>query len=211
MPNALTNPAKYLTKEQKEERRNNPAFCSKCYRMKDPDTERCAKCGNHQQNYWAKHPDELIDKINKYFEVCDEKDVPPTMTGMALFIGVNRTFLVHSRDRSTDKMRHIYNMARDRVIQKLEERALAGKTPPAFAMFWLTNNTEDWKNEKYTKTDITVTPADEAIRRVHARINQKDEYDPTNHQLPPAREETYIDANLIEEEDTVEKTVEVEE
>ena len=76
--------------------------------------------------------------IDEYFKVCDEKEKPYTMSGLAYALDMDRRSLLnYSKDE------HFFltiKKAKERVEQQLEENALAGKANPTFTIFNLKNN-----------------------------------------------------------------------
>ena len=87
---------------------------------------------------------EVEEKINAYFNYCEEKEKPYTMSGLAYYLGISRQTLVNYSNQ--DQFFDAIKKARDRVQMQLEENALSNKANPTFTIFNLKNNF-DWKDK----------------------------------------------------------------
>lgn len=87
---------------------------------------------------------EVEEKINAYFNYCEEKEKPYTMSGLAYYLGISRQTLVNYSNQ--DQFFYTIKKARDRVQMQLEENALSNKANPTFTIFNLKNNF-DWKDK----------------------------------------------------------------
>ena len=87
---------------------------------------------------------EVEEKINAYFNYCEEKEKPYTMSGLAYYLEVSRQTLVNYSYE--DEYFDTIKKARDRVQMQLEENALSNKANPTFTIFNLKNNF-DWKDK----------------------------------------------------------------
>lgn len=87
---------------------------------------------------------EVEEKINAYFNYCEEKEKPYTMSGLAYYLGISRQTLVNYSNQ--DQFFDTIKKARDRVQMQLEENALSNKANPTFTIFNLKNNF-DWKDK----------------------------------------------------------------
>lgn len=103
-----------------------------------------------------KTEEELAKGIEAYFNMCDEKEKPYTISGLALSLGIDRATLVRYGDR--DLFATQIKNAKQRVQAQLEENALTGKGNPTFTIFNLKNN-YGWvdKQEIDNKTTNRVT------------------------------------------------------
>ena len=91
-----------------------------------------------------KSVEEVEEKINAYFNYCEEKEKPYTMSGLAYYLGIDRkTLLNYSKN---EEYFHTIKKARDKVQMQLEENALLNKANPTFTIFNLKNNF-DWKDK----------------------------------------------------------------
>ena len=109
-----------------------------------------------------KSVEEVEEKINAYFNYCEEKEKPYTMSGLAYYLEVSRQTLVNysNEDEYFDTIKN----ARDRVQMQLEENALSNKANPTFTIFNLKNNF-DWKDKmEVEKTDMT--KVDELLKEI---------------------------------------------
>ena len=91
-----------------------------------------------------KSVEEVEKKINAYFNYCEEKEKPYTMSGLAYYLGISRQTLVNYSNQ--DQFFDTIKKARDRVQMQLEENALSNKANPTFTIFNLKNNF-DWKDK----------------------------------------------------------------
>ncbi|MDY3777478.1 MAG: terminase small subunit [Candidatus Onthovivens sp.] len=106
---------------------------------------------------------EVEEKINAYFNYCEEKEKPYTMSGLAYYLGIDRkTLLNYSKD---EEYFHTIKKARDRVQMQLEENALSNKANPTFTIFNLKNNF-DWKDNNEVKTNVEITKVDELLSEI---------------------------------------------
>ena len=91
-----------------------------------------------------KSVEEVEEKINAYFNYCEEKEKPYTMSGLAYYLGIDRkTLLNYSKN---EEYFHTIKKARDKVQMQLEENALSNKANPTITIFNLKNNF-DWKDK----------------------------------------------------------------
>ena len=91
-----------------------------------------------------KSVEEVEEKINAYFNYCEEKEKPYTMSGLAYYLEIDRkTLLNYSKN---EEYFHTIKKARDKVQMQLEENALSNKSNPTFTIFNLKNNF-DWKDK----------------------------------------------------------------
>ena len=91
-----------------------------------------------------KSVEEVEEKINAYFNYCEEKEKPYTMSGLAYYLGISRQTLVNYSNQ--DQFFDTIKKARDKVQMQLEENALSNKANPTFTIFNLKNNF-DWKDK----------------------------------------------------------------
>jgi hypothetical protein len=76
--------------------------------------------------------------IDEYFIICDEKEKPYTMSGLAYALDMDRKSLLnYSKD---EQFFPTIKKAREKVEQQLEENALMGKANATFTIFNLKNN-----------------------------------------------------------------------
>ena len=109
-----------------------------------------------------KNVEEVEKKINAYFNYCEEKEKPYTMSGLAYYLEVSRQTLVNYSYK--DEYFDTIKKARDRVQMQLEENALSNKANPTFTIFNLKNNF-DWKDKmEVEKTDMT--KVDELLKEI---------------------------------------------
>ena len=110
-----------------------------------------------------KSVEEVEEKINAYFNYCEEKEKPYTMSGLAYYLGISRQTLVNYSNQ--DQFFDTIKKARDRVQMQLEENALSNKANPTFTIFNIKNNF-DWKDSNEVKTNVEITKVDELLSEI---------------------------------------------
>lgn len=108
-----------------------------------------------------KSVEEVEEKIKAYFNYCDEKEKPYTMSGLAYYLEIDRkTLLNYSKN---EEYFHTIKKARDRVQMQLEE-CLYRLGNNSGVIFNLKNNF-DWKDKmEVEKTDMT--KVDELLKEI---------------------------------------------
>ena len=82
--------------------------------------------------------EKMEEDIEKYFNECDEKEKPYTMSGLAYALDMDRKSLLnYSKD---EQFFPTIKRAKEKVEQQLEENALSGKANATFTIFNLKNN-----------------------------------------------------------------------
>ena len=77
-------------------------------------------------------------KIDEYFQMCEEKDLDPTVVGIALAVGLQgRKVLLDYEERP--EYSEVIKRAKAKVEDIYVRRALGGKVNPAGAVFLLKN------------------------------------------------------------------------
>lgn len=76
--------------------------------------------------------------IDDYFKVCDEKEKPYTMSGLACALNMDRKSLLNYS--KTEQFFPTIKKAKEKIEQQLEENALMGKANSTFTIFNLKNN-----------------------------------------------------------------------
>lgn len=108
-----------------------------------------------------KSVEEVEEKIKAYFNYCEEKEKPYTMSGLAYYLGIDRkTLLNYSKN---EEYFHTIKKARDKVQMQLEE-CLYRLGNNSGVIFNLKNNF-DWKDKmEVEKTDMT--KVDELLKEI---------------------------------------------
>jgi hypothetical protein len=99
--------------------------------------------------------DELQELIDNYFKTCDEMHRPYTMTGLALFLDMDRRTLLRYEKEYTDEFCLTITRAKERV-QEFVECCLFKKGIAQGVIFNLKNNFgwEDKQEVDHTVTEI---------------------------------------------------------
>lgn len=116
-----------------------------------------------------KTEEELKKGIEAYFNMCDEKEKPYTMSGLALSLGVDRITLINYGKR--DLFFTLIKEAKERVQAQLEENALMGKSNSTFTIFNLKNN-YGWKDQVEVKNEHEISKLDELLGTVKDIANK---------------------------------------
>lgn len=115
-----------------------------------------------------KSVEELQEKIDSYFEYCDEKQKPYTITGLAGWLDTSRETLLEYEERP--EFVDTIKAAKIKCEQWVEENAMMNRTNATFAIFNLKNNygwKDKYENENTVnlKVDnISELPNDELIK-----------------------------------------------
>jgi hypothetical protein len=125
-------------------------------------------------------PDKVSRLINKYFRECDKQDIPYTVNGLALAIGLHRATLLdyEQNDRgrpeeqeTRQKISDLIKDAKAKVESSLENRLLAGKCAPAGPIFILKNM--GWKDKTELEGNMTVSFV-EHLAEIDKRRNERE-------------------------------------
>ena len=114
-----------------------------------------------------KSVEEVEEKINAYFNYCEEKEKPYTMSGLAYYLGIDRKTLINYS--KNEEYFHTIKKARDKVQMQLEENALSNKANPTFTIFNLKNNF-DWK-DKIEQTNDSLSEINKNISNIANLLN----------------------------------------
>lgn len=85
-----------------------------------------------------KTEEDLSKGIEEYFEDCKKREKPYTMTGLAVWLGIDRTTLINYGKK--DKYSTLIKKAKERVQAQIEENAMDGTYNTTFAIFNLKAN-----------------------------------------------------------------------
>lgn len=101
--------------------------------------------------------------INAYFNMCNEKDKPYTMSGLANALNMSRQSLInYSKD---NEFFDTIKKARSRVEQQLEENGLIGKANATFTIFNLKNN-YGWKDSVEVNDNRELNKVEELLNKI---------------------------------------------
>ena len=114
-----------------------------------------------------KNVEEVEEKINAYFNYCEEKEKPYTMSGLAYYLEISRQTLINYSNK--DEYFDTIKKARDRVQMQLEENALSNKANPTFTIFNLKNNF-DWKDKVEVK-NTNLPKVEELLSKIESEAN----------------------------------------
>lgn len=92
--------------------------------------------------------EELQNRIEGYWEYCEEKEKPITMSGLAYYLDIDRNTLINYGNR--DEFLGTIKKARARVQMDQDERMQTIGNPTAGIIFSLKNNF-DWTDKKETE------------------------------------------------------------
>lgn len=107
--------------------------------------------------------EEVQKIIDAYFSLCDKKQKPYTMSGLANALDMSRQSLInYSKD---EEFFDTIKKARLQVEQQLEENALMGKANATFTIFNLKNN-YGWRDTVEVKNDNEISKLDELLKEI---------------------------------------------
>ncbi len=110
-----------------------------------------------------KTQEELQEGIDKYFQECDEKELPYTMSGLAESLDIDRRTLTNYSNN--DSFFPLIKKAKQKVERQLEENALMGKSNSTFTIFNLKNN-YGWRDTVEVKNDNELSKLDELLGEI---------------------------------------------
>ena len=99
---------------------------------------------------------DLQKGIDKYFQECDKKEKPYTMSGLAESLDIDRRTLINYGNN--DLFCSLIKKAKQKVERQLEENALTGKGNPTFTIFNLKNN-YGWQDR--TEVEVKKDPIED--------------------------------------------------
>ena len=99
-----------------------------------------------------KSVEELEDKIQDYFNYCDENKKPYTITGLAVFLDTDRATLVRYQEK--DQFCNTIKKAKRKVEKQFELNTLKGQYNPTIAIFLMKNN---FNYEDKVQQEVAVT------------------------------------------------------
>lgn len=92
----------------------------------------------------------LKKRVDSYFKKCDDEQMPYTMSGLALALGVSRATLKNYETVEYYGFGNIIEMAKTKIENYMEKR-LFDKKQCVGAIFALKNNFEGWIEKSETK------------------------------------------------------------
>lgn len=96
----------------------------------------------------------LQQAIDAYFEECDAKGEPYTVTGLALALDIDRSTLLRYEKEFEEDYRTTVKKAKTRVENNIEKFSMMGKYNPTMAIFNLKNNF-GWKDKQEVESTVT--------------------------------------------------------
>ncbi len=93
-------------------------------------------------------------EVNDYFDSCDEKGRPYTITGLCIYLDFTRQSLCNYE--KDELYFDTIKKAKQRVENYVEEYSLMGKLNPAVSIFNLKNNF-GWKDKHEIETNQNIT------------------------------------------------------
>lgn len=97
--------------------------------------------------------EELEQKIMEYWQRCEQHNKTYTLSGLALWIGIDRKTLYNYSEK--DEFFPTIKKAKDIVEASMEERALTGESNVTFSIFALKNNF-GWEDKKQVESNSTI-------------------------------------------------------
>ena len=124
--------------------------------------------------------DDIENKINDYFNYCNENSKPFTMSGLALFLDCSRTTLynydkelIKFKDVSEDDKLRIMNTVKraKRMVEAYQEEQLFIGKSPVGTIFSLKNNF-NWKDAQEINNNTTVSTSNPIQQLTTEEIKQ---------------------------------------
>lgn len=112
---------------------------------------------------------ELQKGIDKYFQECDKKQKPYTMSGLAESLDIDRITLINYGKR--DSFFTLIKKAKQKVERQLEENALIGKGNATFTIFNLKNN-YGWRDTVEVDNKNELSKLDELLGEIKKDANK---------------------------------------
>lgn len=100
-----------------------------------------------------KTQEDLEEKIMEYWQRCEQLNKPYTLSGLALWIGIDRKTLYNYSEK--DEFFPTIKKAKDIVEASMEERALTGENNVTFSIFSLKNNF-GWEDRRQVDSKSTI-------------------------------------------------------
>lgn len=116
-----------------------------------------------------KNKETLKKGIDKYFQECDKKQRPYTMSGLAYSLGIDRVTLINYGKK--DLFFTLIKEAKDKVQAQLEENALMGKGNATFTIFNLKNN-YGWRDTVEVDNKNELSKLDELLGEIRKDANK---------------------------------------
>lgn len=104
-----------------------------------------------------KSPEEMQKLIDLYFQDCEAKDDPLTMSGLAYALGMDRKTLLNYSHR--DEFLLTLKRARERIELEYEQRLIKSGTPTVGLIFALKNNA-GWQDKRELDANVNLTVVD---------------------------------------------------
>lgn len=109
---------------------------------------------------------QLQTQIDEYFIYCDENNRPYTLTGLAVFLDVDREVIYYASDK--EEYYNTIKRAKDKILLHNEENLTRGKYNVTFGIFSLKNNF-GWSD----KQDINVN-ANANVNNSYANLTDEE-------------------------------------
>lgn len=104
-----------------------------------------------------KTPEEMQKLIDLYFQDCEAKEIPLTMSGLAYSLGMDRKTLLNYSHR--DEFLLTLKRARERIELEYEQRLIKSGTPTVGLIFALKNNA-GWQDKRELDANVSLTVVD---------------------------------------------------
>jgi hypothetical protein len=108
-----------------------------------------------------KTPKEIEDKANEYFNMCDEKGKPYTITGLAIALDTDRKTLINYGEK--EEFFHTIKKVKQ-IVENYAEEMLYRSSNTAGVIFNLKNN-YGWVDKQEIDTKVNMS-YEEALKRV---------------------------------------------
>ena len=100
-----------------------------------------------------KSVEELQEAIDKYFEECDERGKPYTVSGLAYALDTTRRTLLDYEEK--DEYSHTIKKAKAK-IESFNEELLYSKDVPTVGVIFNLKNNYNWKDKQEIEADVGI-------------------------------------------------------
>lgn len=118
----------------------------------------------------------LQKELDEYFDLCDKTDTVPTITGIALWLGVNRDTIYAHANNSNSPFSDIFKNVINFCHMTMENGTIDGKVNPVTYIFLAKNyfGLEDSKNITVAATNNSGTPnAEETAQALQKQLQEE--------------------------------------
>lgn len=99
--------------------------------------------------------EELVDLIEKYMEVCEEKELYPTENGLMLYLGISIP-MYYAYMKAGDWRGEIFGMFRRLVSESVNQAGLHGESDRVFSIYYLKSKMQEYDQPSQININLNV-------------------------------------------------------